>query len=219
MPEILKTPILKISVLGVKDVWAFLNRLEKKDWAAIRKAAGRGMKEAWREAIRRSNINERTGHLRKSVRFRSVGKFEVEMYAYAHYAADLYYGTSPSVGRYVPYMPCIGRGARLVNPWRKRKVKIRTYWQFYDLWSQGRVTELRPGVYKALKEQEKRAPGRPRKGRPAVAYVTEFYDIGIHPGIDARRLGLRRWFEYLMPIYVGVNVIKTLERVTGVKIV
>jgi len=215
MPRILRQPVVRINVLGVKDVQRFLGRLEKKDWTRIRKAAGRALVSAWRESIKRSRIRQRTGALSKTAHFRSVSKFAVEMYVIAYYAPYLYYGTKPSRGRYVPYMPCIGRGARLVRPIRRRKIKVRSFAKFMQMYEAGRVVSIRPGAYAKLRKfGELRG-----RGRPPVVLTVEYYDIGMHPGVDAKRLGLRRWFEYLYPIYVTADVIKTVQKITGVKIV
>ena len=211
---------MEVNVFGVKTIWEVLEKIEKKDWRVLRRAAGKAMVDAWKEAVDRSEVKEKTGHLKDSAGWKTKSKISVEFFVRAYYAGYLYYGASPGVGRYVPFMPCVGRGARLVNPWRKRPVKIKTYWQFMDYWERGLITEVKPGVYKALKEQERRHPGRPRKGRPTKAYVAEVnVDIGIWPGIDARKLGLRRWFEELSELYVFVDVTKALERVTGVRLV
>jgi len=207
MVEFILRPIYRLDLTQYRLVMKMLFRLEKKDWARLRKAAGRGLVKAWQEAVKRSNIQERTGWLSRSARFRSVGKYEVELVVIAHYAPALYYGANPSPGRYVPYMPCIGRGARLVNPWRRVKVKLREYVPGLI-----KPSGISIATYKRWKRGVKR-------GRWPVGWKIVQYDIGIHPGINARKLGLRREFEYLAPIYAGVNVIRTTERITGVKLV
>jgi len=134
-----------------------------------------------------------------------MGKYQVELQVLAWYAKPLYFGANPSPGRYVPYMPCIGRGARLVNPWRRIKVKLRTY-----------VPLIKPsGIWMAVYRRWKKGV---KRGRWPIGYKLVMYDIGFHPGINARKLGLRDNFEFLAPLYVGHNLVRTLERITGVKV-
>ena len=239
MVEIILRPIYRLDLTQYRQVMQLLFRLEKKDWTRLRKAAGRGLVKAWREAVKRSRIQERTGWLAKSARFRSVGQYEVELAVIAYYAPALYYGANPSPGRYVPYMPCIGRGTRLVNPWRRVKVKLREYvpglimsgesittyrrWKLQDeinKWKEKlkvASTAEKKAIQRHIKYLQRRLERMP--GRIPTGWKLVQYDIGFHPGINARKLGLRSEFEYLAPIYAGVNVIRTTERITGVKLV
>ena len=90
-------------------------------------------------------------------------------------------------------------------------MKIKTMEQFWQLYREGWIRGISPEKFRKLR-------GRRVRGRYPVTVKVEMYDIGIHPGVNARRLGLRRWFEYLWPLYVKYDVIRTLERITGVKI-
>lgn len=205
MVELIFRPIYRLDLSDYRSVMRFLLKLEKKDWARLRRSAGTGLKKAWSEAIRRSNIQQRTGWLEKSARVRSIGRYAVQLEVIAHYAPALYYGANPSPGRYVPFMPCIGRGARLVNPWRRVKVKLKEYTPLI------KPSGISMATYKKWKQGSTR-------GRFPEGWKLVQYDIGIHPGINARKLGLRDQFEFLAPLYAGRNVIKTLERITGVKL-
>lgn len=208
MAEIVRHPIFRLNIPEFRRVMRYFFQMSRMDWAAVRRTAGMGLVKAWKESVERSKIREKTGWLKKSARWRSVGQYEVMLEVIAWYAAALYYGANPSPGRYVPYMPCVGRGARLVNPWRTYRVKLRKY-----------PGPLIGGRHQITAATYRRWSKGVQRGRFPEGYKIVPYDIGIHPGINARQLGLRANFEELGPLYAYVNVVRLLERRLGVKIV